>query len=109
MSNRSSIGILLSEGSSHSARQTITALGCCGYSLDVCDPNPFCISRFSRFVRHVYRSPKIGTEPLGYLTFVLDALLPVHEQAVLFARMQGRLPTGVNVALAPEHVLALKE
>src|SRR6516162_2933320 len=90
---RSPIRILLSEGSSLSARQTITALGRCGYTLDVCDPNPLCISRFSRFVRHYYRCPAVGTDPLGYLAFVLhhlsrhhyDVLLPVHEQAFLFA------------------------
>lgn len=108
-SGRSSIRILLSEGSSLSARQTITALGRCGYTLDVCDPNPLCISRFSRFVRRAYRCPAVGTDPLGYLAFVLqlltrehyDVLLPVHEQAFLFAKVQDRLPDGVHTALAP--------
>jgi carbamoylphosphate synthase large subunit len=102
------IRILLSEGSSLSARQTITALGRCGYLLDVCDPNPLCISRFSRFVRRYYRCPAVGTDPLGYLEFVLqhltrecyDVLLPVHEQAFLFAKVRDRLPAGVGVALA---------
>ena len=101
--------ILLSEGSSLSARQTITALGLRGYRIDICDPNPLCISRFSRFVRHFYRSPAVGTDPLGYCAFVLDllarehydVLLPVHEQAFLFARMRSRLPAGVGLALAP--------
>ena len=105
---RSSIRILLSEGSSLSARQTITALGRCGYTLDVCDPHPLCISRFSRFVRRYYRCPPLGTDPLGYLAFVLqhltqepyDVLLPVHEQAFLFAKVQNRLPDGVRTALA---------
>src|SRR5215469_12317738 len=72
--NRRPIHILLSEGSSLSARQTITALGKFGYVLDICDPNPLCISRFSRFIRHHYRCPAVGTDPLGYLTFVLDHL-----------------------------------
>jgi predicted ATP-grasp superfamily ATP-dependent carboligase len=106
---RLSIRILLSEGSSLSARQTITALGWCGYTLDVCDPNPLCISRFSRFVRRYYRCPAVGTDPLGYLAFVLqllaresyDVLLPVHEQAFLFAKVHDRLPDGVHTALAP--------
>ncbi len=103
-----SLRILLSEGSSLSARQTITALSRCGYTLDVCDPNPLCISRFSRFVRHYYRCPAVGTDPIRYLEFVLnhltreryDVLLPVHEQAFLFAKVQDRLPIGVGVALA---------
>jgi predicted ATP-grasp superfamily ATP-dependent carboligase len=106
---RSAIRILLSEGSSLSARQTITALGKSGYTLDVCDPNPLCISRFSRFVRRSYRCPAVGTDPLGYLAFVLrhltrepyDVLLPVHEQAFLFAKVRDQLPYSVSTALAP--------
>jgi predicted ATP-grasp superfamily ATP-dependent carboligase len=102
------VRILLSEGSSLSARQTITALGWRGYTLDVCDPNPICISRFSRFVRHFYRSPAVGSDPVGYLAFVRqllirerhDVLLPVHEQAFLFAKARDRLPAGVAIALA---------
>lgn len=102
------VRILLSEGSSLSARQTITALGRCGYILDVCDPNALCIGRFSRFVRHYYRCPAVGTDHLGYLAFVLqhltqeryDVLLPVHEQAFLFAKMRDRLPASVGVAIA---------
>ena len=99
---------MLSEGSSLSARQTITALSRRGYSLDVCDPNPLCISRFSRLVRHYYHCPAVGTDPVGYLKFVLnhltreryDVLMPVHEQAFLFAKTRERLPPGVRVALA---------
>jgi hypothetical protein len=108
-SGQSPIRILLTEGSSLSARQTITALGQYGYTLDICDPNPLCISRFSRFVRHYSRCPAAGTDPLGYLAFVLrrlsrehyDVLLPVHEQALLFAKVRDRLPEGVHTALAP--------
>jgi predicted ATP-grasp superfamily ATP-dependent carboligase len=108
-SSQRPIRILLTEGSSLSARQTITALGQCGYTLDICDPNPLCISRFSRFVRHYSRCPVAGTDPLGYLEFVLrhlgrnhyDVLLPVHEQAFLFAKVRDRLPDGVHTALAP--------
>jgi predicted ATP-grasp superfamily ATP-dependent carboligase len=106
--NRVSIRILLSEGSSLSARQTITALGRCGYTLDVCDPNPLCISRFSRFVRRFYRCPPVGTDPLGYLAFMLhhldqeryDVLLPVHEQSFLFAKVRDQLPANLGIALA---------
>jgi predicted ATP-grasp superfamily ATP-dependent carboligase len=108
MKSRRPLRILLSEGSSLSARQTITALSQCGYILDVCDPNPLCISRFSRFVRHYYRCPAVRTDPLSYLEFVFnhltqeryDVLLPVHEQSFLFAKMRARLPAGVRVALA---------
>jgi hypothetical protein len=93
------VTVLFSEGSSLSARQALSALGPLGYRIDVCDPNPFCISRFSRFVRRFYRSPALGTDPAAYLKFVVDrlrkgrydVLLPVHEQAFLFARIQEKL------------------
>src|SRR5215472_2904614 len=82
------IRVLLSEGSSLSARQAIWALGLKGYVIDVCDPNPICLGRFSRFVRKLHRSPRSSADPLGYWEFVLvllrrekyDVLLPVHEQ-----------------------------
>ena len=84
--------ILLSDGSSTSARQTITALGQCGYILDVCDPNPFCISRFSRFVRHVYHCPPLGADPLGYLAFMLQHLTREHYDVLLPGALQSPAP-----------------
>jgi hypothetical protein len=100
--------VLLTEGSSLSARETITALGICGYRLEVCDPDPWCLGRFSGFVNRVHRCPAVGKDPAGYLEFTLklletgayDVLLPVHEQAYLFAKASGRIPPGVGVALA---------
>lgn len=104
-----SVRVLLTEGSSLTARQTITALGRCGYVLDICDRNALCMGRFSRFVRAVYRSPAVGTDPLAYLHFMLerlakgdyDVLLPTHEQAFMFARVCDRIPSSVGTALAP--------
>jgi len=104
-----SISILFSEGSSLSARQAISALGPLGYRIDVCDPNRLCMSRFSRFLRRFYRSPSLGKDPKAYFDFILDrltkerydVLLPVHEQAFLFARMQRTLQTKVGLALTP--------
>jgi hypothetical protein len=40
--------VLVSEGSSTSARETITILGLSGHTIEVCDPSPWCLSRFSR-------------------------------------------------------------
>ncbi len=108
-SARRSAALLLSEGSSLTARQTISALGPLGYTLDLCDTNPWCMGRFSRFVRRVYRCPAMGADPEGYLAFIqgriaggdYDALLPVHEQAFLFARMQRSLGRQVGLALPP--------
>jgi len=109
------VSVLFSEGSSLSARQALSALGPLGYRLDVCDPNPFCISRFSRFVRRFYRCPTFGTDPAAYLQFIVgrlregryDVLLPVHEQAFLFARIQQRLIPKVGLALAAFDQFAL--
>jgi predicted ATP-grasp superfamily ATP-dependent carboligase len=105
--SRRRLRVLLSEGSSLSARQTVWALGIAGHAVDVCDPNPLCLSRFSRFVRRVHRSPHFGSDPLGYLAFVLnllrrgdyDVLLPVHEQILLFARVRRQIPPSVASAL----------
>jgi hypothetical protein len=100
------VRLLLSEGSSLTARETVTCLGPVGYHLEALDPDPLCIARFSRWVRKVHRCPPPGVDPLGYLDAVrevfadrrIDVLLPTHEQAWLFAAA-GPLP-GVAVAVA---------
>jgi hypothetical protein len=99
--------VLLAEGASTSAREAVTALGLGNYHVEVCDPDAHCISRFSTFVRAYHRCPAIGTDPEGYLDYVLDllgagqfdVLLPIHEQGLLFARFPERIPGRVGVAL----------
>ena len=98
--------VLLSEGSSLSARQTITALGMAGYDVGVCDPDPMCIGRFSRFVSRFFRCPNFNDHPLEYVNFIdgiyrthnYQVMIPVHEQAYLFARYRQLFRA--NVALA---------
>jgi predicted ATP-grasp superfamily ATP-dependent carboligase len=100
--------ILLSEGSSLSSREAITALGLAGHRVELVSSNPICLGRFSRFVSRVHRAPASGADPDGYLAAVLevvqrsaiDALLPVHEQAYLFAAARRQLPKGLGIALA---------
>src|ERR1700676_1484469 len=100
--------ILLSEGSSLSAREAITALGLAGHRVELISSDPMCLGRFSRFVTRVHRAPASGTDPDGYLTAVLeavgsskiDALLPTHEQAYLFAAARKQLPSSLGIALA---------
>jgi len=100
--------ILLSEGSSLSAREAITAFGLSGHRVHVVTSEAFCLGRFSRFVERVYRAPASGADPAGYLEAVLgivaqqriDALIPVHEQAYLFAAARQRIPATLAVALA---------
>jgi predicted ATP-grasp superfamily ATP-dependent carboligase len=99
--------ILLSEGTSTSAREAMTALGLSGYEIEVCDPAPWCLARFSRFLKRFHPCPGMGEAPAAYMDFVarelsqgrIGVLLPIHEQGLLFAKMQSLLPTGVAVAL----------
>jgi predicted ATP-grasp superfamily ATP-dependent carboligase len=100
--------ILLSEGSSLSSREAITALGLAGHRVELVSSNPLCLGRFSRFVSRVHRAPASGADPDGYLAAVIDiagtahidALIPVHEQAYLFAAARKQLPAGLGIALA---------
>jgi predicted ATP-grasp superfamily ATP-dependent carboligase len=99
--------VLVSEGNSTSAREAITILGLSGHHIEVCDPAPFCLVRFSRFVRKFHRCPGLREDPAGFLGFVegllstgqYDVLLPTHEQGFLFARVQERLTKHVGLAL----------
>jgi len=93
------IRILVSEGSSLSAREAVTALGTGGCHIEVCDPSGLCLARFSRFVRRVHRCPHFGSDPAAYLDFVrnllatgrFDVLYPAHEQIYLFAKRRDTL------------------
>ena len=88
--------ILLSEGTSLSAREAINTLGLSGRVVDVCAPTRWCLGGFSRWVRRVHRTPAVGVDPGGYVQAVrslcetqpFDVLLPVHEQAYLFAALR---------------------
>ncbi len=48
--------ILLSEGSSLSSREAITAFGLAGHQVELVSSNPICLGRFSRFVNCVHPS-----------------------------------------------------
>jgi glutathione synthase/RimK-type ligase-like ATP-grasp enzyme len=99
--------VLVTEGSSTSAREAITLLGLSGHHVEVCDPSPYCLARFSRFARKFHRCPGLRTDPAGFLAFVeqllatqhFDVLLPTHEQGFLFARVPERFEGRVGLAL----------
>jgi predicted ATP-grasp superfamily ATP-dependent carboligase len=99
--------ILLSEGNSTSAREAVTILGLTGHHVEVCDPSPLCLCRFSRFVGKFHRCPGLRDNPAGYFAFIeqllgerkFDVLLPIHEQGFLFARVRERLAARVGLAL----------
>ncbi|MCS7238210.1 MAG: hypothetical protein NZ899_08075 [Thermoguttaceae bacterium] len=102
------VSILLSEGSSTSARQTLYALGG-RYRIDVADSAFFCQCRFSRFVSRVWRVPPFRTDPEGYLRTVLtlirthkyDVLFPTHEQVYLFSRFRDEISRLVGLCVPP--------
>ena len=101
------VRVLMSEGSSLSARESLTALGRAGYEVEVVDANPLCLARFSKYCRQLHIGPRFGLDPAGYLERVIsilrdarfDVLFPAHEQAFLFARFKDRLSKLTLLAL----------
>src|SRR6478609_3328757 len=99
--------VLVSEGNSTSAREAVTILGLSGHLVEVCDPSPWCLARFSRFVQKFHRCPGLRDDPAGFLRFIeellaarhFDVLLPIHEQGFLFARARQRLEGRAGLAL----------
>jgi predicted ATP-grasp superfamily ATP-dependent carboligase len=99
--------VLVSEGNSTSAREAVTILGLAGHIVELCDPSPYCLARFSRFVRKFHRCPGMRQDPAGFFAFVekllaarhFDVLLPIHEQGFVFARMGPRLEGLAGLAL----------
>jgi hypothetical protein len=100
--------ILLSEGMSLSAREVITVLGRSGHTVDICAPQRWCFGSYSKWVDRVHVMPMAGTDPAGYVRSVaevcareqVDVLLPVHEQAYLFAALRHREPSWPNARTA---------
>ncbi len=103
----SMVRVLLSEGSSTSAREAITALSLAGHEVSYCDPNPLCLSHFSRLVSHRYRCPPLSSDPQGFRDFVgqllatgrFDVLLPIHEQGYLFSLIADEIRLHAALAL----------
>jgi hypothetical protein len=106
--------VLLSEGASLTARETLTVLGSRGHRADVLTAGGLSIAQFSRWRRRLITAPAPGRDPLGYLSLVsrlcssgtYDAVLPTHEQAWLFAVGRSLLPAAAPVAVAPAAAFA---
>src|SRR5258708_36635107 len=92
--------VLVSEGNSTSAREAVTILGLSGHLVEVCDPSPWCLARFSRFVQKFHRCPGLLADPDGFPRFVEELVAPRHlvqlltcpQWEFLFARSQEWLP-----------------
>jgi predicted ATP-grasp superfamily ATP-dependent carboligase len=102
-----SLLVLLSEGSSTSAREALTILGLAGHAVEICDPDAHCLARFSRFLSKFHRCPGLARHPAAFLAFIeqllatrrFDVLLPIHEQGYVLARAQQRIAAHVGIAL----------
>ena len=98
--------ILMTEGSSISARQALYALGH-RHTIDILDPSALCQCRFSRLVRRWYRCPSFAKDPRGYLAFLgerlrvgdYDVLFPPHEEVYLLSRVREQLSQQVALAI----------
>ncbi|KLU04370.1 fatty acid biosynthesis [Rhodopirellula islandica] len=98
--------ILLTEGSSTSARQTLHCLGG-RHTIDVMDSAALSQGRFSTFVRHWHRCPLSSVDPIAYLRRLkelidahgYDVVIATHEQAYLLSRVRDQLQNHVGVAL----------
>ena len=105
--HRAPLRVLLSEGSSTSARDALTVLAGQGHEVEICDPDAHCLARFSRLAARFHRCPGLRDRPAAYLAFVedllrrrrFDVLLPIHEQGFLFARVPERLASLAGIAL----------
>src|SRR3954471_15885648 len=98
--------ILLTEGSSISSRQLLYDLGP-HHTIDILDPSPLCLSRFSKYVRRWYCCPQFGRDPHGFLQCLgerlaaeqYDVLLPAPDEIFLIARVQEALEKRVALAV----------
>ena len=97
--------ILLTEGSSSSARQALYSLG--GSIVDIVDPSSLCQCRFSGLIRNCYRCPRYAVDPAAYLRFLVeriskgryDVLFPTHEQVYLLSYFRESLEKRVGLAV----------
>ncbi len=112
-SANSKIRVLLSEGSSNSARQSLYGLGR-NYTIDLVDPSPWCQCRFSSLVRRRIHCVGIAKDPLKYVRQVAqmvadkryEVLFPTHEQVYVFAKFREAF--GRHVGLAVPSFEAIK-
>ena len=98
--------ILITEGSSISARQAIYDLGP-RHTIDICDPSRLCQCRFSRLVRRWHRAPSFTEDPCGFLRFLgkrlsaepYDVVMPLHDEVFLLSRVRDELSKRVGIAV----------
>ncbi|HET9138354.1 hypothetical protein [Actinophytocola sp.] len=107
--------VLLTESVSASAREMVTVLTRQGHAVGVLEPRRDGLLSVTRRVRWRHPVPAFGSDPVGYLTALVEVLrrqhydlvLPTHEQIAVLARYPGELAgLGVAVAVPPFESLA---
>jgi predicted ATP-grasp superfamily ATP-dependent carboligase len=98
--------ILLTDGSSLTARQIVYCLAGRGYRIDVCDPRRlFHLGTFSRLVHACHRSPSFTADPQAFLRFLVrlavrekyHVILPVHDPVYMLSRFRHVFPASVGL------------
>lgn len=100
--------ILLSEGSSLTARETLTALKNCGYSIDILSSSKFPSTAFSIWKHRLISTADVNKQPQKYIGHVSEllksgkheAILPTHETAWLLSESLDYLPPDFPIPVA---------
>ena len=100
------LAILMTEGSSISARQIVYDLAP-QHVIDILDPDLLCQCRISTLVRRWYRCPSFTADPCGFLQCLgerlrsgqYDVLVPPHDEVFLLSRVRDALAQKVAVAI----------
>lgn len=116
MNNGKRLKVLLTEGSSGSAKETLYCIGD-RYDIGLLDSNALCQCRFTRFLRKWHRCPHFATRPTDYLQSLVetirtggyDVLFPVHEQVYMLSRVREQIEREVAIALPDFESLRLMQ
>jgi hypothetical protein len=108
------LSILMTEGSSISARQILYDLGR-RHTIDVLDPDPLCQCRVSTLIRHWHRSPSFTGDPCGFLRCLgerlrqgrYDLVLPPHDEVYLLSRVREPLCRLTRIAIPDFSVITI--
>lgn len=98
----------MTEGSSLTSRETLTALHKCGYEIDFMSSTRLPMSAFSWWRHKVIHTVDANKAPRTYLKHIAyllknggyDAILPTHEEAWLLAEGKDYLPQNAPITIA---------
>ncbi len=107
--------ILLSEGSSLTSRETLTALEKSGYTIDILSSAKLPLASFSKHRHKIIATANINETPLTYLEQASSILLkdeyqtliPTHESAWILSEGRSLLPENANVPVASAESFAM--